>query len=356
MHGGMKIYVGSPAAARNYVEADRSRADDYYLTEGTGVAEWYVASPDAAVRRMPLSGEGYEAWVAGVDPDTGMAKGWLRSDDRAVRFVEVIVNGPKSWSLAAELHLDISAAYDAAQERAATQIIAWVAQHATTRVGPRGGQVQVPVEEIEAVTVRHYTSRAGDPHRHLHLQINARVFAADQWRGLHTVGVRDSLGAINGIGHAAVATDPQFRAALAAHGFALDGVGEIVQLAPFVRAFSQRAAQIERNIERYEADWTATHPGEQPGPALRRAWDARAWAEGRPDKVIPQPGVHLEDRWRTELAGLGYRDPDVPVALTPTSVGSLDRVTGVDRVLARLAAGRSAWNAADIRGEVERLI
>jgi exodeoxyribonuclease V alpha subunit len=75
MHGGMKIYVGSPAAARNYVEADRSRADDYYLAEGTGVAEWYVASPDAAVRRMsPLSGEGYEAWVAGVDPDIGMAK------------------------------------------------------------------------------------------------------------------------------------------------------------------------------------------------------------------------------------------------------------------------------------------
>ena len=63
----------------------------------------------------------------------------------------------------------------------------------------------MPVEALEAVTVRHYTSRAGDPHRHLHLQINARVFAAGKWRGLHTVGVRDSLAAINGIGHAAVA-------------------------------------------------------------------------------------------------------------------------------------------------------
>ena len=76
--------------------------------------------------------------------------------------------------------------------------------------------------EIEAVTVRHYTSRAGDPHRHLHLQINARVLAEGRWRGLHTVGVRDSLDAINGIGHAAVMTDPAFRAALAAHGFTLD--------------------------------------------------------------------------------------------------------------------------------------
>ena len=63
------------------------------------------------------------------------------------------------------------------------------AQHATTRVGPRGAQVAVPVEALEAVTVRHYTSRAGDPHRHLHLQVNARVFAAGKWRGLDTVAV-----------------------------------------------------------------------------------------------------------------------------------------------------------------------
>jgi hypothetical protein len=125
------------------------------------------------------------------------------------------------------MHHDVADAYDAAQDRAVVQIIGWLAAHATTRVGPRGGQVQVPVEMLEAVTVQHYTSRAGDPHRHLHLQIGARVFATEQWRGLHTVGVRDFLAAINGIGHAAVACDPQFRAALAAHGYTLDATGEI---------------------------------------------------------------------------------------------------------------------------------
>ena len=109
MHGGMKTYRGSAAAARHYVEADRGRADDYYLAEGTGVVERYVASPDAGVGRMePMSGDTYEAWVDGFDPDTGSPRGRLRSDDRAVRFVEVVVNGPKSWSLAAELHPDIS--------------------------------------------------------------------------------------------------------------------------------------------------------------------------------------------------------------------------------------------------------
>jgi hypothetical protein len=168
-----------------------------------------------------MDGDAYEQWVAGVDIDTGCKKGRLREDANALRFVEATVNGPKTWSLAAALHPDVSVALDAAQDRAANQIVAWVAQHATTRVGPRGRQVQVPVEWIEATVIRHYTSRAGDPHRHLHLQINARVFAAGAWRGLHSVGVRDMIEAINGIGHAAVATDPEFRAVLAARGLTL---------------------------------------------------------------------------------------------------------------------------------------
>ncbi len=327
------------------------RADDYYLTEGTGIARRFTAGLDGPVAELaPLTGEHYEVWVAGLDPDTGIPRGRLRSDDRAVRFVEVTVNGPKSWSLAAALHPEIATAYDAAQDRAAAQIIGWLGQHATTRVGPAGGQVQVPVERLEAVAVRHYTSRAGDPHRHIHLQINARVFAAGKWRGLHTIGIRDSLAAINGIGHAAVATDPQFRAALAAHGYTLNATGEILQLADHVGPFSARTMQVARNADRYEREWTTGHPGEQPGPALRRAWDARAWAEDRPDKVIPRPGANLTERWLNELAALGYRDRDISVALTPPPICGLDRDAVAEVVvLTRLGGTRSAWNAADVR-------
>ena len=139
----------------------------------------------------------------------------------------------------------------------------------------------MPVEVLEAVTVRHYTSRAGDPHRHLHLQVNARVFAAGKWRGLHTVGVRDSLDAINGIGHAAVACDPEFRAALAAHGYTLDATGEILQLADYVGPFSARAAQIggEHRPLRTGVDRRAPRRTPRPGaaagvgrPGLGRLW------------------------------------------------------------------------------------
>jgi len=361
VHGGMKFYRGSAAAARAYVEQDRSRADDYYLTEGSGVAVRYTASPLTGVRQGgSLTGESYERWVGGFDAETGAPKGRLRTDPKALRFVEVVVNGPKTWSLAAALHPEIADALDAAQTRAAEQIIGWVAEHATTRVGPKGRQVQVPVSEIEAAVVRHYTSRAGDPHRHLHVQINARVLAEGTWRGLHSVGMRDSLAATNGIGHAAVATDPEFRAVLSAHGFTLDpATGELAELAPFVGRFSARTAQIGRNLDRYEADWRAANPGVEPGPGLRRAWDRRAWSEARPDKVVPTNGAALVERWNEELHGLGYRDPDqvgLPIVAGGPRAGAVDREQAVDVVLSRLGARRSAWNAADIRGEVEQWI
>src|SRR5215212_639126 len=104
MRGGMKVYAGSAAAARAYLEADRGRADDYYLAEGTGIARRFIARGGRVEELAPLTGETYESWVAGQDPDTGDPRGRLRTDQRAVRFVEVVVNGPKSWSLAAAVH------------------------------------------------------------------------------------------------------------------------------------------------------------------------------------------------------------------------------------------------------------
>src|SRR5215218_5242294 len=266
MHGGMKVYAGSPAAARQYLEAGCGRADDYFLAEGTGFARRFTATEGHVRELPPLTGDTYETWVAGHDPATGEPRGQLRTDAHAVRFVEVVVNGPKTWSLAAALHPDIAAAYEAAQDRAAEQIIAWLSEHATTRVGPAGGQEQVPVEVLEAATVRHFTSRANDPHWHLHLQFLSRVYAAAKWRGLHTVGVRDFLGAINGIGHAAMDTDPELNAAFAANGYTKRPTGEIQQLAEYVGPFSARHAQIARNADRYEREWAAAHPGEAPRP------------------------------------------------------------------------------------------
>ena len=140
VHGGVKFYRGAARAARAYVERDRSRADDYYLGEGTGVAERLIATGDGVEHAGSMTGEIYEQWVAGIDIDTGRSKGRVRDDANALRFVEVTVNGPKTWSLAAALHPEISAALDEAQHEAATEIVGWVAAHATTRVGRGDGR------------------------------------------------------------------------------------------------------------------------------------------------------------------------------------------------------------------------
>ncbi|MEQ7847450.1 MobF family relaxase [Nocardioides kribbensis] len=361
----MKFYRGAAKAARTYVERDCARYDDYYLADGDGIAMRFVAEANGGnggrevriEKKQDMDGETYERWVAGMVVETGLPKGRLRTDANGLRFVEVTINGPKTWSLAAALNPEVSAALDAAQERAAKQIITYLAEHATTRVGPRDRQVQVPVEQIEAAVIRHYTSRAGDPHRHLHLQINARVFAKGAWRGLHSVGVRDMIEAINGIGHAAVATDPEFRGALAKAGFTMDPqTGEIRQLAPYVGAFSARTAQIRANIDRHEAEWRADHPGEEPGPRVRQVWDRLAWAEARPDKAVPKDGAEIVAQWNKELRSLGYVDPGDPVPLSSPRIGSGDRDAAVELVVSRLGAKKSAWNAADLRGQVELLI
>ena len=93
----MKVYAGAATAARQYLEADRGRADDYYLAEGNGIARRFAAAEGRLVELPPMAGDSYEAWVAGRNPQTGIPRGRLRWDDRAVRFVEVVVNGPKAW-------------------------------------------------------------------------------------------------------------------------------------------------------------------------------------------------------------------------------------------------------------------
>ncbi len=155
-----------------------------------------------------------------------------------------------------------------------------------------------------------------------------------------------------------VVCDPEFRGVLAAHGYTLDPeTGEVAQLAPYAGSFSVRATQITRNIDRYEAQWRSEHPDEEPGPTLRRAWDRRAWAQARPDKVVPESGAELQQRWVDELHQLGFTPPTVGLEHRAVPIGRVNRDAVVDLVLSRLgAARRSSWNAADIRGEVERIV
>jgi hypothetical protein len=361
MHGGVILFRGSGSDARRYLESDRSRADDYYLEGGNALAEFSAVDGEGrAVGEVGLTPDEYAQWVDWVNPLTGESMGTPRLPGKgrrgSPRFAEMVVNVPKSLSIAAALHPEVSEALDAAQRDAVAEIRSWLGQHSVTRVGPRGKQEVVPVEQLETVAVSHKSSRAGDPHRHIHFQIGTRVWAAGAWRGLDTAALFRQQGAIRALGAAVIAAHPQLAAVLDAHGLTLDPVtGEVAELQPFNPVMSKRAAQVERNLAMFEAQWEQAHPGEEPGPVVRARLQAKAWNHERPNKKPSHLGS--EAGWLQELEDAGYAPNPARVAVH--AAGSLEDLSVqqlASRALDRCAAGASTWTVHGIQEQVTRLV
>ena len=272
------------------------------------------------------------------------------------RFAEMVVNTPKSLSIAAALNPEVSAALDVAQRDATGELQRWFGQHSVTRVGPRGRQEVVPVEQLETVSVVHKTSRAGDPHGHIHFQIGTRVWAAGGWRGLDTAALFKQQGAVRALGTAVIAAHPQLAAVLDAHGLTLDPVtGEVAELQPYNTLMSKRGEQVARNLARFEAQWRAAHPGQEPGPVAMSRLTAMAWDHERPQKKPLKLGH--EAAWRAELEEAGYRPDPTRVPVRPAvSLDDLSVQQVAGRALDRCAAGASTWTVHDVQEHVTRII
>src|SRR5690606_21759056 len=362
MHGGVILFRGTGADARRYVEADRSRADDYYLGADASVAAFTTLDGEGNVTAvLGLDPETYAAWVDWVNPLTGesMGRPRLSGEGRrgSPRFAEMVVNAPKSLSITTALHPEVSAALDRAQQDAVAEIQAWLAEHSVTRVGPRGKQEVVPVQQLQTVAVSHRTSRAGDPHRHIHFQVGTRVWAAGKWRALDTAALFRQQGAIRALGTAVIAAHPELAEVLDRHGLTLDPVtGEVVELEPFNALMSKRGEQVHRNLNRLEAEWNAAHPGETMGPVVLSRLTAQAWAHERPAKKPTT--LREEEAWLTELREAGYdpatlRRPARPVPASPDEL-SVQRIAS--RALDRCAAGASAWNRHTVQEHATQII
>ncbi len=361
MRGGVILFRGAGTAARRYLEADRSRADEYYLEAGVAQAQLSVIDGSGRVLgESALTPIQYAGWVDWVDPISGESMGTPRQAGDArqgsPRFAEMVVNTPKSLSIAAALHPDVSDALDAAQGDAVAEIRSWLGQHSVTRIGPRGRQEVVPVERLQTVAISHRTSRAGDPHRHIHLQVGTRVWAGGAWRGLDTAALFRQQGAIRSLGTAVLAAHPGLAAVLDVHGLTLDPVtGEVAELQPFNAVMSKRAGQVARNLAVIEAQWATAHPGQEPGPAVSARMQAKAWDHERPHKKPPRLGS--EAGWRRELDDAGYT-PDLPRAArrVPVPLDELRVQEIANRALDRCASGASTWTVHDIQEHVTRII
>ncbi|HBS74030.1 MAG TPA: TrwC relaxase, partial [Microbacterium sp.] len=244
-----------------------------------------------------------------------------------------------------------------AQQDAVGEVQHWLAQHSVTRVGPRGKQEIVSVSQLQTVAVSHRTSRAGDPHRHVHFQIGTRVWAAGKWRALDTAALFKQQGVIRALGTAVIAAHPELAGVLDRHGLTLDPVsGEVVELERFNDVMSKRGDQVRKHLERFEAEWEAAHPGEAMGPVVSARLAAKAWAHERPAKKPIT--LHEEQAWVSELRDAGY-DPDTlrrPVRRMPTSLDDLSVQTVANRALNRCAAGGSAWTRHSVQEHVTRIM
>ena len=361
MKGGVILFRGSGADARRYLESDRSRADEYYLDGGTSLAEFSVVDGKGAViGEGALSPGEYAHWVDWVNPLTGESMGTPRQAGEgrqgSPRFAEMVVNAPKSLSIAAALHPEISEALDAAQRDAMGEIRRWLGQHSVTRVGPRGRQEVVPVAQLETVSVVHMTSRAGDPHRHIHFQIGTRVWAAGAWRGLDTAALFKQQGAIRALGTAVIAAHPQLAAVLDAHGLTLDPVtGEVAELQPYNAVMSKRGEQVARNLAQFDAEWRRAHPRQDAGPVVTSRLTAMAWDHERPQKKPSKLGH--EAGWRRELEEAGYNpNPKRLPVRAPVTLDDLRVQQVATRALDRCAAAASTWTRHTVQEHVTRII
>lgn len=119
VRGGVILFRGTGAAARRYLEADHSRADEYYLGADHAVAEYAVldARSEVTVDRS-LSAVEYKGWVNWTDPVTGEQLGTPRAPGEGRQgsplFAEMTINTPKSLPVAAALHPEVYDALDAA--------------------------------------------------------------------------------------------------------------------------------------------------------------------------------------------------------------------------------------------------
>ncbi|WP_439593609.1 AAA family ATPase [Microbacterium sp.] len=274
-----------------------------------------------------LDAQKLRRWIDGQNPASGESRGRPHHSANADLLLDGTINFPKSYSVAALINADLAVAFEALQDRLRDRIVVLWQRELNARRGA-GGRIREDIARLEVVELKHRRSRALDPHIHRHLWLNMKVQGADgKWSSLDSRVALKLHTVVNAEGELAARTDPDWLAALAAHGYTLDADGEIAELSSAVRPLSRRSNQIEANRERLTAKWCQDHPGAMPGPDDRHHIDELAWAQGRPNKPSHLDEAEWADRVTAEVAAIdsALLQPRAAVAQRAVSLADLDR-------------------------------
>lgn len=333
--------------------------EGYSGSAGSSVTRFVVE--DGTVRFDELSAGALRVWLTGHDPVTGQERGKTRLRPDADLLLDGTLNHPKSYSIAALLHPELAAEFEALQDRIRDRILVLWQQELNARRG-HGGRIHESISRLEVVELKHRRSRALDPHVHRHLWLNVKVRGADgRWSNVDSRVAMKFQTVVNAEGELAARTDPRWVAALARHGYTIGPDGEISELAAVVAPFSRRSAQIETNRARLIAEWTAAHHAAPSVEALQQI-DRRAWAMSRPNK----PGALDEESWERrvgrELVALA---PHLAHALRPARVATVEAASlnvstlaaaAVEDADARSRASSGRFSQHDVRAGAIRAL
>ncbi len=249
---------------------------DAHLQHSPGVdaLEAYGAASDSKVSRFivasarigsdELTAGGLRVWLTGHDPVTGEERGHQRLSPDADLLLDGALNHPKSYSIAALLHPELAAEFEALQDDCATASCSRGRPSSTRGAGTEGSSVRDHPHRGSSNCSIGARARS-TPHIHRHLWLNIKVLGVDgKWSNLDSRVAMKLHTVVNAEGELAARTDPAWIAALARHGYTLDDTGEIAELADVVRPVSRRSAQIEGNRARLIAEWSEAPGGSAP--------------------------------------------------------------------------------------------
>lgn len=199
-----------------------------HLATGVDALEAYGAASAQTVSRFiiasgrigkdELTASGLRVWLTGHDPITGEERGHQGLSPDADLLLEGTLNHPKSYSIAALLHPELAAEFDALQDRLRDRILLTWQTELNARRG-HGGLIREETARIEVVELQHRRSHALDPHIHRHLWLNIKVLGADgSWSNVDSRVAMKLHTVVNAEGELAARTDPAWIAELARHG------------------------------------------------------------------------------------------------------------------------------------------
>ena len=300
-----------------------------------------------------------QAIFEGVDPGTGEQLG-RKFGEASVRGFDAAFSVQKEvsvlWAASDwETRLEIE---KAVVESAKAVLDDVVGARASTRMrrdengeqlADDGSPVVVGAEGAAIAIVPEFTSRAGDPHMHVHAVISSKVYepTTDRWLALDARELKLDQRALSGAFHVGLEAELAARLGVAwgtrkyAYARTIDGIGE-----PVVEALSERKAQTGEAFAEKLARFEQANDYE-PSPQQKYRMEREAQRESRASKEREQ----LEfDSWKDTIgqaAGMPAEELARSVVGYEYERDGFD-VQRVNQALADLVEGQSSFTRGDL--------